>query len=145
MFKIMLFSTQLFLDCSELSSLYFFVNMLIFGVRVKSTNNLTYRYTLRCGRRKPAPRNACEQGVIWVRSMLSKSLAVLIYRENLMTPDEKIVALNLVLPEPLKLPPNVNLPFSWIFGLDRRCFRRRLWRPLSFRWGISRVAFWCAG
>ena len=31
-----------------------------------------------------------------------------------MTPDEKIVELNLVLPEPVKLPPNVELPFSWV-------------------------------
>ena len=39
-----------------------------------------------------------------------------------MTPDEKIVALNLVLPEPLKLPPNVNLPFSWIRVRGNRAF-----------------------
>ncbi|MCP4297878.1 MAG: RidA family protein [Proteobacteria bacterium] len=31
-----------------------------------------------------------------------------------MTPDEKIEKLKLVLPEPVKLPPNVNLPFSWV-------------------------------
>ena len=31
-----------------------------------------------------------------------------------MTPDEKIVALNLTLPEPIKLPPDIVLPFSWV-------------------------------
>jgi enamine deaminase RidA (YjgF/YER057c/UK114 family) len=31
-----------------------------------------------------------------------------------MSPDKRIEELKLVLPEPLKLPPNVNLPFSWI-------------------------------
>jgi enamine deaminase RidA (YjgF/YER057c/UK114 family) len=31
-----------------------------------------------------------------------------------MTPDEKIEDLKLILPEPIKLPPGIKLPFSWI-------------------------------
>ncbi len=31
-----------------------------------------------------------------------------------MTPDEKIQELNLILPEPIKLPPNLEMQFSWI-------------------------------
>ncbi|MHC4458864.1 MAG: RidA family protein, partial [Planctomycetota bacterium] len=31
-----------------------------------------------------------------------------------MSPEEKIRELSLVLPEPIKVPPDVNLPFSWV-------------------------------
>ena len=31
-----------------------------------------------------------------------------------MTPDERIRELNLILPEPIKLPPNVEMQFSWV-------------------------------
>ena len=31
-----------------------------------------------------------------------------------MTADEKVVALGLVLPAPIQLPPNLQLPFSWV-------------------------------
>lgn len=31
-----------------------------------------------------------------------------------MTPDERIQALGLVLPAPIKVPPNVQIPFSWV-------------------------------
>ena len=31
-----------------------------------------------------------------------------------MTPDEKIQELNLILPEPIKLPPNLEMQFSWV-------------------------------
>ena len=39
-----------------------------------------------------------------------------------MTPDEKVEDLNLVLPEPIKLPPNVVLPFSWVRVRGDRAF-----------------------
>jgi len=39
-----------------------------------------------------------------------------------MSPDKRIEELKLVLPEPLKLPPNVNLPFSWIRVRGNRAF-----------------------
>ena len=39
-----------------------------------------------------------------------------------MTPDEKIIDLNLVLPEPIKLPPNVQIKFSWIRIRGNRVF-----------------------
>ena len=31
-----------------------------------------------------------------------------------MSPDKRIEELKLALPEPIKLPPNVKLPFSWV-------------------------------
>lgn len=39
-----------------------------------------------------------------------------------MTPDEKIQDLNLILPEPVKLPPNVEIPFSWVRVRGNRVF-----------------------
>ena len=39
-----------------------------------------------------------------------------------MTPDEKIVEFKLVLPEPIKLPPNVQIKFSWIRVRGNRVF-----------------------
>ena len=39
-----------------------------------------------------------------------------------MTPDEKIVDLKLVLPEPIKLPPNVQINFSWVRVRASRVF-----------------------
>ena len=39
-----------------------------------------------------------------------------------MTPDEKIVDLKLVLPEPIKLPPNVQIKFSWVRVRGNRVF-----------------------
>ena len=39
-----------------------------------------------------------------------------------MTPDEKVEDLNLVLPEPIKLPPKVVLPFSWVCVRGDRAF-----------------------
>ena len=39
-----------------------------------------------------------------------------------MTADEKVEDLNLVLPEPIKLPPNVVLPFSWVRVRGDRAF-----------------------
>lgn len=39
-----------------------------------------------------------------------------------MSPDKRIEELKLVLPEPLKLPPNVNLNFSWIRVRGNRAF-----------------------
>ena len=39
-----------------------------------------------------------------------------------MTPDEKIESLNLVLPDPIKLPPGVNLNFSWVRVRGNRVF-----------------------
>ncbi len=39
-----------------------------------------------------------------------------------MTPDEKIEKLKLVLPEPVKLPPNVKIPFSWVRVRGDRAF-----------------------
>ena len=39
-----------------------------------------------------------------------------------MTPDERILELNLNLPEPIKLPPNVEMQFSWIRVSGNRVF-----------------------
>ena len=39
-----------------------------------------------------------------------------------MTPDEKIVDLKLVLPEPIKLPSNVQIKFSWVRVRGKRVF-----------------------
>lgn len=39
-----------------------------------------------------------------------------------MTPDEKIESLNLVLPDPIKLPPGVNINFSWVKVRGNRVF-----------------------
>ena len=39
-----------------------------------------------------------------------------------MTPDEKIQELNLILPEPIKLPPNIEIQFSWIRISGNRVF-----------------------
>jgi len=39
-----------------------------------------------------------------------------------MTPDEKIQELNLILPEPIKLPPNVEMQFSWVCVSGNRVF-----------------------
>ncbi|MDC1288108.1 RidA family protein [Gammaproteobacteria bacterium] len=39
-----------------------------------------------------------------------------------MTPDEKIVNLKLVLPEPIKLPPDVQINFSWVRVRGNRVF-----------------------
>ena len=39
-----------------------------------------------------------------------------------MTPDDRIRDLNLVLPEPIKLPPNVEMQFSWIRVSGNRAF-----------------------
>ena len=39
-----------------------------------------------------------------------------------MTPDEKIQELNLILPEPIKLPPNLEMQFSWIRVSGNRVF-----------------------
>jgi enamine deaminase RidA (YjgF/YER057c/UK114 family) len=39
-----------------------------------------------------------------------------------MTPDEKIKSLNLVLPNPIKLPPSVNINFSWVRVRGSRVF-----------------------
>ena len=39
-----------------------------------------------------------------------------------MTPDEKIESLNLVLPEPIKLPPGVSINFSWVKVRGSRVF-----------------------
>jgi len=33
-----------------------------------------------------------------------------------MTPDEKIQELNLILPKLIKLPPNLEMQFSWVFS-----------------------------
>ena len=39
-----------------------------------------------------------------------------------MTPDERIRELNLILPEPIKLPPNVEMQFSWVRISGNRVF-----------------------
>ena len=39
-----------------------------------------------------------------------------------MTPDEKIKELNLILPEPIKLPPNLEMQFSWVRVSGNRVF-----------------------
>ena len=39
-----------------------------------------------------------------------------------MTPDDRIRDLNLILPEPIKLPPNVEMQFSWIRVSANRVF-----------------------
>ena len=39
-----------------------------------------------------------------------------------MTPDEKIKELNLILPEPIKLPPNIEMQFSWVRISGNRVF-----------------------
>ena len=39
-----------------------------------------------------------------------------------MTPDERIQDLNLILPEPIKLPPNVDINFSWVRVSGERVF-----------------------
>jgi len=39
-----------------------------------------------------------------------------------MTPDEKIQELNLILPEPIKLPPNIEMQFSWVRISGNRVF-----------------------
>ena len=39
-----------------------------------------------------------------------------------MTPDERIRELNLILPEPIKLPPNVEMQFSWVRVNGNRVF-----------------------
>ncbi len=39
-----------------------------------------------------------------------------------MTPDEKIQELNLILPEPIKLPPNLEMQFSWVRVSGNRVF-----------------------
>jgi len=39
-----------------------------------------------------------------------------------MTPDDRIRDLNLILPEPIKLPPNVEMQFSWIRVTANRAF-----------------------
>ena len=39
-----------------------------------------------------------------------------------MTPDEKIQELNLILPEPIKLPPNIEMQFSWLRISGNRVF-----------------------
>ena len=39
-----------------------------------------------------------------------------------MTPDERIRELNLILPEPIKLPPNVEMQFSWVRVSGNRVF-----------------------
>ena len=39
-----------------------------------------------------------------------------------MTPDEKIIDLKLVLPEPVKLPPNVQMKFSFVRVMGNRVF-----------------------
>ena len=39
-----------------------------------------------------------------------------------MTPDEKIKSLNLALPDPIKLPPGVNINFSWVRVKGNRVF-----------------------
>jgi enamine deaminase RidA (YjgF/YER057c/UK114 family) len=39
-----------------------------------------------------------------------------------MSPDKKIEEMNLVLPEPVKVPPNVKLPFSWVRVRGDRAF-----------------------
>ena len=39
-----------------------------------------------------------------------------------MTPDEKIESLRLVLPDPIKLPPGVNINFSWVKVRGNRVF-----------------------
>ena len=39
-----------------------------------------------------------------------------------MTPDERILELNLNLPEPIKLPPNVEMQFSWVRISGNRVF-----------------------
>jgi enamine deaminase RidA (YjgF/YER057c/UK114 family) len=39
-----------------------------------------------------------------------------------MTPDEKIESLNLILPDPIKLPPGVNINFSWVRVRGSRVF-----------------------
>ena len=49
-------------------------------------------------------------------------LCVFINRGAFMTPDEKIESLNLVLPDPIKLPPGVNINFSWVRVRGNRVF-----------------------
>jgi len=39
-----------------------------------------------------------------------------------MTPDEKIQELNLILPEPIKLPPKIEMQFSWVRISGNRVF-----------------------
>ena len=39
-----------------------------------------------------------------------------------MTPDERILELNLNLPEPIKLPPNLEMQFSWVRVSGNRVF-----------------------
>ena len=39
-----------------------------------------------------------------------------------MTPDERIRELNLILPKPIKLPPNVEMQFSWVRVSGNRVF-----------------------
>ena len=39
-----------------------------------------------------------------------------------MSPDEKIQELNLILPEPIKLPPNLEMQFSWVRVSGNRVF-----------------------
>ena len=39
-----------------------------------------------------------------------------------MSPDERLKDLNLVLPAPIKVPPNVKLPFSWVRVRGDRAF-----------------------
>ena len=39
-----------------------------------------------------------------------------------MTPDEKIQELNLILPQPIKLPPNIEMQFSWVRISGNRVF-----------------------
>ena len=39
-----------------------------------------------------------------------------------MTPDEKIQELNLILPQPIKLPPNLEMQFSWVRVSGNRVF-----------------------
>ncbi len=39
-----------------------------------------------------------------------------------MSPDERLEELNIILPDPLKCPPNVTLPFSWVHTRGDRTF-----------------------
>ena len=39
-----------------------------------------------------------------------------------MTPDDRIRDLNLILPEPIKLPPNIEMQFSWVRVSGNRAF-----------------------
>lgn len=57
-----------------------------------------------------------------VKNLIIQLLTVLDKRGEPMTPDEKIESLNLILPDPIKLPPGVDINFSWVRVRGSRVF-----------------------